>query len=164
MYPGAIYEEKIFSKWITAILAPVTALMFFLLGYQILVAPVGSNPAPTWILLILSLFFLGITMVFSRLVIRITPASVTVGYGIFKHTIPWDNIENCFLDESSAVKYGGSGIRIAKIGGKLRLVYSVIGGPRVVLSLKEGKYQELAFSTKNPEEVTRIIKEWVGTR
>ena len=164
MQPGAIYEEKIFSKWITAILAPVTALMFFLLGYQILVAPVGSNPAPTWILLILSLLFLGITMIFSRLVIKITPGSVTVGYGIFKHTIPWDNIENCFLDESSAVKYGGSGIRIAKIEGKLRLVYSVIGGPRVVLSLKEGRYQELAFSTRNPGEITRIIKEWAGTR
>lgn len=160
MQPGTIYEEKITSKWITLVLAPVTGVMLFLLGYQVIRGPFGDRPAPTWFFLIMFLLFLGITMNFSRLIIRMTPSSVSIGYGILKHTIPWTNIENCFLDEASVLRYGGAGIRIVKIEGKTRIVYSVVGGPRVVLALKEGRYKEIAFSTAHPQEVMRFVKEW----
>ena len=164
MQPGALYEEKITSKWMTAILIPVTGIMLFLLGYQVLIGPLGTPPAPTWFYLIMALLFLGVTLNFSKVIIRMTPSSIAVGYGIFKHTILWENIEGCFLDETSAVKYGGSGIRVTKVGGKSRIVYSVVGGPRVVLSLKEGRYKELAFSTNHPQEVMKLVKEWTHTK
>jgi hypothetical protein len=162
MEPGTIYEEKIFSKWITAILVPVTFFMVLILIYQILMGPVGTNPASNLFLLGMFLLFLGLTITFSRLIIRIAPGFISVGFGFFKQKISLENIENCYLDEASAVKYGGSGIRIGRVEGKWRLVYSIIGGPRIVLSLRKERFKEVAFSTKQPEKIIRTLKEWTG--
>ena len=71
---------------------------------------------------------------------------------------PWENIEDVYVDETPAIKYGGAGIRTARIKGEWVLVYNVIGGPRVVLKLRVGKYKKFVFSTKNPEEVINVIK------
>lgn len=160
MEPGTIYEEKITSKWIVAILICATGSMLFLLGYQVLVAPIGTPTVLTWFYLIMFLLFLGLTFVFSRLIIKMTPSSISVGFGPLKYVILWQNVEDCFLDETSELKYGGSGIRMTRVEGKSRIVYSIVGGPRVVLSLKEGRYKELAFSTRHPQEVMKVIKEW----
>jgi len=157
-----IYEEKIFSKWITVILVSVTVGLLFVLVYQILLEPIGTRPAPSWFFLIMFLLFLGVTINFSRLIIRMTHRSLSVGYGIFKRTILWENVENCYLDDASTIRYGGWGIRIGRVKGKWRLVYNVIGGHRVVLSLKKGRFKEFVFSTKNPEEVMNVVKQRIG--
>jgi hypothetical protein len=162
MQQESVYEEKLFSKWITIILTSATAIMFFFLVYQLVERPIGGKPAPTWILLVIGLIFLGLTINFSRIIIRMTPEHVSIGYGIFKHEIPWETVENCYIDETSAVRYGGSGIRVTKVGDKKRIVYSVVGSPRVVLSLKEGTYKEVAFSTRNPDQVMSIVNQWAG--
>ena len=162
MQPKNFYEEKIFSKRITVILAVLTTSLLFVLLYQILVGPIGTRPAPNWFFLFMFLLFLGVMINFSRLTIRMTPGSISVGYGIIKHSILWENVEDSYLDEASTIRYGGWGIRIAKVKGKWRLVYNVIGGPRIVLSLKRGRFKEFVFSTKNPEEVIKIAKERIG--
>lgn len=131
-----IYEEKIFSKWITGILGLFTVGFLFALVYQILVEPIGTDPAPNWFLLLMFLLFVGLTINFSRLIIRMTPQSISVSYGIFKHAIAWENIEDCYLDEASAIRYGGWGIRMGRVKGRWRLIYNTIGDPRVVISLK----------------------------
>jgi hypothetical protein len=62
MQPGVIYEEKIFSKWMTAIMAPITALMVFIFFYFVLESPVGTDPELTWLkwyFLMMYLFFFG---------------------------------------------------------------------------------------------------------
>jgi hypothetical protein len=156
------YEEKTFSKWIAGILTVITAIFLFLLFYQILVGPIGANPAPNWFFLFMFLLFLGVMINFSRLTIRMTPRYISVGYGIIKHSILWENVEDCYLDEASTIRYGGWGIRIAKVKGKWRLGYNVVGGPRIVLSLRRGRFKEFVFSTKNPEEVIKIAKEQIG--
>lgn len=155
-----IYEEKILSKWMAAIFASITIIMLFLLVYQILVNPLGSRPAPTWFYLIMALLFVGIAFVFGRLTIRMTPASISVGYGPLGQSFNWDNVEGCFLDKTSAVQYGGAGLRMAKVGGNWRIIYIVVESPRVVLSLREGRFKEVVFSTRHPEEVMKTIKEW----
>ena len=157
-----IYDEKIFSKWMTAILAVLTTSLLFVLLYQIIVGPIGTRPAPNWFFLFMFLLFLGVMINFSRLTIRMTHRSISVGYGIIKHSIIWENVEDCYLDEASTIRYGGWGIRIARVKGKWRLVYNVIGGPRIVLSLNKGRFKEFVFSTKNPEEVIKIAKERIG--
>jgi len=159
MQTDNLYEEHIFSKGITGILVVVTVGFLFVLVYQILVGPIGTPPAPNWFFLLMFLLCLGLTFNFSKLSIRITPQSVNVGYGIFKHIIFLENVENCYLDEASTVRYGGWGIRIGRVKGKWRLVYNVIGGPRTVLSLKKGRFREFVFSTKNPEEVMKVVKQ-----
>ena len=159
MQEDNLYKEKISSKWwMTGILTAFTAGFLFVLVYQILVRPVGTHPAPNWFFLLMFLLFLGVVINFSRLSIRITHLSVKVSYGIFKHIIPWENIEDCYLDKASIIRYGGWGIRIGRTKGRWGLVYNVIGGPRVVLLLKKGRFKEFIFSTKNPEEVMNIIR------
>jgi hypothetical protein len=160
MQPGTIYEEKILSKWLTTMFVSITIVMLFLSVYQILVKPLGSKPAPTWFYLIMALLFMGITYLFGRLTIKMTPASISVGYGLLRQSFNWDNVEGCFLDETSAFQYGGAGLRMARIGGKWRIIYNVVESPRVVLSLKEGRFKEVVFSTRHPEEVMKTIKEW----
>ncbi len=158
MQSFSIYEEKVFAKGMTAIMAPFAAIFLFLMMYQFLVGPIGDKPAPSWFFLIMFILFLGLTINFSRLGIRITDQSITVGYVIIKRKIPLENVEDCILDEASAVRYGGFGIRMTRVKGKNRLGYITIGTPRCVLTLKKGKFKEFAFSTKNPEEVMNVIK------
>ncbi len=155
MQADNIYEEKIFLKGTTGVLAIFTAGSLFALVYQIF-------PALNWFFLLMFLLFLGVTINFNRLVIRMTPRSIAVGYGIFKHTIIWENIEGCYLDEASTIKYGGWGIRIGRVKGKWILVYNVIRCPRVVLSLREGRFREFVFSTKSPEQVIKVVKQQIG--
>ena len=157
-----IYEEKLFSKGLTVTLAAVTAGLLFVSLYQIIVGRRGIRPAPNWFFLVMFLLFLGLTVNFRNLNIKMTPRYISVGYGIFKHNIPWENVEDCYLDEVSTAKYGGWGIRIGKIKGKWRLVYNVIGAPRVVLSLNKGKFKELVFSTDHPQKVIEIVNQKVG--
>jgi len=109
------------------------------------------------------LLFLGVVINFSRLSIRITHLSVKVSYGIFRHIVTRENVEDCYLDEASIIRYGGWGIRIGKVQGRWRLVYNVIGAPRVVLSLKKGRFKEFVFSTEKPEEVMNIIRQRRGS-
>jgi hypothetical protein len=110
----------------------------------------------------LIILLVAIIATFWRLTIRISPESIAVGYGRITRQIPWENVESCYLDETSAIYYGGFGIRFARIRGKWRMVYNIIGTPRVVLSLKAGRFREFVFSTKNPEEVLRIINDRIG--
>lgn len=162
MHAETLYEEQLFSRGITAILSAITLGLLLAVVYQILVGPLGEHPAPNWFLLYLFLLFLAVTITFSRLSIIITSRAVTVGYGIFRRTISWDNIERCSVDEASTIRYGGWGIRIGHVQGKWRLVYNVIGGPRVVLTLKRGMFREFVFSTSNPEAVMAVIRQRIG--
>jgi hypothetical protein len=143
-------------------LSAFTSVFLFIVVYQILVGPLGDNPAPNRLFAFMALLFLGITINFSRLSIKMTSRSAIVGYGICKRTIPWEDIERCYVDEASSIRYGGWGIRIGRVEGKWRLVYNVIGAPRVVLSLKSGWFREFVFSTKNPEAVMTIIRQRIG--
>ena len=157
-----LYEEAIVLWVFTALMGLFTAVFLFLVLYQILVGHAGDNAPPNWFFLLMALLFLGITATFSKLRIKLTPRSVVVGYGAFKRAIPWENIERCYLDEASSLSYGGFGIRIGWVKGRWRLVYNVIGGPRVVLSLKRGWFDEFVFSTRNPDEVMQIARQRIG--
>jgi hypothetical protein len=157
-----LYEETIFLWVFAAILSAFTSIFLFIVVYQILVGPLGDSPAPNRLFAFMALLFLGITINFSRLSIKMTSRSAIVGYGICKRTIPWEDIERCYVDEASSIRYGGWGIRIGRVKGKWRLVYNVIGAPRIVLSLKSGWYKEFVFSTQNPDEVMTIVRRRIG--
>jgi hypothetical protein len=164
MHAETLYEETLFLWVFTAILSIVTAGFLGVVVYQVLIGPLGEHPAPNWFLLFLFVLFLAITLTFSRLRIIITSRAITVGYGIFKRTIPWNTIERCYVDETLTIRYGGWGIRIGYVQGTWRLVYNVIGGPRVVLALKRGMFREFVFSTSNPEAVMTVIRQRISER
>ncbi|MDO9536480.1 MAG: hypothetical protein Q7J85_14410 [Bacillota bacterium] len=153
-----LYKESNFSKFTAGIFVLVIGGLLFTFIYQILVGPLGTNPASNGFLVIMILIFLAAAVNFSRLSITINPRGVLVGYGIIKHIIPWESIEGCYLDKTSAVMYGGWGIRLGRVKGKWRVVYNIIEGDRVVLMLNRGWYREFVFSTRNPQKVIDIIK------
>ncbi|MFQ5909007.1 MAG: hypothetical protein ACE5JE_09340 [Thermoplasmata archaeon] len=157
-----MYEEVTFSKVITAIMVAVAAPMLVLAFYQFFVAPIGSHPAPTVLYLGVAAVFLFLAVSFSRLIIRMTLDSLQIGYGMFRWRIRWGEIEGVELDELSALREGGVGVRVLKVKGKWRIVYSVVGGPRIVLSVRSGRFREVVFSTKNPEEVTALVRQYAG--
>jgi len=165
MQPNEIYQETIpfpIGRVVVVIMVGITALFLFLFIYQLTSVPIGDSPAPDWFYLVMIAVFAGFTALaanFTRLTISMTPDAITVAYGRFKYIIPWYKIAGCYLDKNPGIAYGGWGIRISKAKGKSVLVYSVIGSPRVILELKEGRFRQFAFSTKHPEEVMAIVQQ-----
>ncbi|MEF8833204.1 MAG: hypothetical protein V5A66_06800 [Candidatus Thermoplasmatota archaeon] len=152
------YEETVFSKWMTLLLGSITTIFLLIWSYDIFVGWSWSDPLLRWFWLGMFLFFLAFTANFSKLKIKINTQGLTVGYGIARKKIPWERVEDCHIDEKSALRYGGWGIRFTRVSGKWRTAYNVVGGSRVVVSLNEGLIREVAFSTKNPEEVKEVIE------
>ena len=168
MHTESIYEETIpfsFIKIILFMMAALAVVFFILFIYQAFVGSLGKNPAPFWFYLLMFLWFSVLTIFvlnFRRLEIRITTQSIKLGYGIFKPSIPWSNVQSCYLDKSSNISYGGWGMRIARVNNKWRRVFNVIGYPRVVIELKQGRFKELVFSSSKPEEVMLIINQQIA--
>ena len=167
MQASEIYHESIpFPLVRVLVIAEVglAAAFLFLFIYQATSGPIGSNPAPNWFYLLMMAIFAGVAALLTnlaRLTISMTADAITVGYGRFRYTIPWQRIESCRQDKKSGIAYGGWGIRMAKTGGKSILVYNVIRAPRVILELKEGRFSQFAFSTRHPEEVINIIQQQI---
>lgn len=69
-----------------------------------------------------------------------------------KNTIPWQEIEECYVRQYSPLKeYGGWGIRFG-FSGK---AYNVKGNKGIQLKLKSGK--KILFGTQNESEVQNVI-------
>ncbi len=159
-----LYEEKLFS-WVNAgIFAVVAGWLLFIILYQAIVGPYGERPASNTFLSILLLVMVAIGINFSTLNIVINSEGLRVDYGIVKKFIPWKKITSSYQDETSAVMYGGWGIRLGRVAGKWRLVFNMLVKPRVVIVLKEGWYKEFVFSTQNPKDVIGIIEQQLQTR
>ena len=164
-----IYRETVVFTLGRAMIAVffVLALVFLaLFVYEITTGPVGSKPASDWFCLAMGLFFALMIFIisnFGKLTISATSQSITVRYGMFKKVTRWEDIGDCYMDEASPLgSYGGWGIRIGMVNGKWRLVYNVLGGQCVVLGLKNGRFNEFVFSTRNLEAVMDVIKGRIG--
>jgi len=157
MVPNYIYAEKLFSRINAVMFAVIVVLLLYALIYQLLAEPLGANPAPTEFFVFMILLFFAIGINFSTLRITIDYNDLNVGYGIIKKTIPREKIEKCYLDQTRAILYGGWGIRIGRVKGKWRLIYNTVGDPRVVVVLRNGWYQEFVFSTRNPQEIIKLL-------
>ncbi len=161
MSTHTIYTETLLSKSTNALGWLITLLLLLAVVYQIFVGPIGNNPASTGSLVMMVALFSVVFANFSRLKVTLTPENITVGYGLITRHIRWENIESCHLDQTSTLKYGGFGIRIAKINGVWRTVYNIVASPRVVVKLKSGTFRELVFSTENPEQVMQLVNSYI---
>jgi hypothetical protein len=158
MNSDIIYEEKIFAKVIGGIFWVVAIAMLAIIFLISALDPEDAEPYINVLLIIMAIIFVILGIIFSKLVIRVDYQNVTVGFGFIKKRVPWENIKEVYQDETSAIRYGGAGIRTARIEGEWVIAYIVVGGPRVVIRLKEGRFKKFVFSTKNPEEVVNVIK------
>lgn len=151
-----IYQEKKTSKLIIIALSLFALYFGFSYFYQgvLKLGPIGDNPAPDQLYLGFAIFMFLCLFAFKTLTITITTAAVIISFNRFiTHRIKFQDIAKITLDDKF---YGGTGLRVRLVKGKLRIAYNV-GSPRVVISLKN-KRKEIAFSTDQPEQVIKIIE------
>ena len=151
-----IYEERLFSRWMTLILGGVTLFILWQAMQQLQTG--SSDGAPVWLMPSMAVLFVVFTINFMWLTIRITAEEVVVSYGLFRYRVRWHDIEDCYADEASAVWYGGYGVRVGWRAGKRRLIYNTIGDPRVVLLTRSTPTPEFVFSTAYPDEVIQAVR------
>jgi hypothetical protein len=115
----------------------------------------------TAVFLILCLFFLFYTMNYRVLIIHLTPTSLVLQFGLFTWTITMDNIESCYLDNTSLWRIGGAGIHFSWFNKKYRAMFNFLEYSRVIVVLrhKRGPVKEIAFSTQRPDQVLKLIQE-----
>ena len=152
-----IFEERLFSRWITLVLSAVTLVMLLQVIGQLQSG--SSGEVPVWFFPFMFLLFALLTVNFAWLTIRITDDEVVIAYGVIRHRIRWEDIEDCYVDEASAAWYGGYGIRLGWYRGRRRLIYNTIGDPRVVLLTTSAATPEFVFSTSQPEELVSRVRE-----
>jgi hypothetical protein len=117
------------------------------------------------VLLCLSAFFLFYAVNYRTLVIRLTPASLVLKFGILPRTVSLDNIEAVSLDDVPLLmRMGGAGIHFMSIRGRYRASFNFLEYPRVVIAFKTpvGPVRDISFSTRQPDEVIRLIREAVS--
>jgi len=161
--PEHLYSEKIFDKIIAGILISVSIVMIFLFIYFTLTLDPGSELIIVqWVFLGVGIVMLFLALNFGILSIKISPQSVVLRYGIIKNEIKLDDVEDCHHDSRLGIRYGGWGLRAIRSRGKWVKGYILVRVPKIILSLKEGKFKEVAISTRNPDKILQIIKEQIG--
>jgi hypothetical protein len=134
---------------------------FIVLFYELYLPPT-PDPIVTAVFLAVMLIMAAVLLTFGRLAITMTTREITVSFGLSKRRFGWEEVEDCYLDETSAARYGGYGIRGGIYNGQQRLVYNVTNAKRVVLKVRGKKYDEFVFSTRKPEQCMRIIRMQIG--
>jgi energy-coupling factor transporter transmembrane protein EcfT len=108
-----------------------------------------------------TIIFIFYAVNFRTLLIRLTPGSLQLTFGIFTWTVPVDNIQECNLDEPPVImKYGGAGIHFMFIRDRYRASFNFLEYPRVVIAFKKkvGPVRDISFSTRKPEDVIQLIQ------
>ena len=158
-----IYEEKI-SSWRTEALFVLLTALFLLL----LVRRVNSSGWDVLSILFFIFFmlFLFYCLNYLKLTIQLTSDYLKLTFGIFHWTVPMDNIEACKLDDPPALnKYGGAGIHFMFVDGRYRASFNFLEYPRVVVALrKKGRVQDISFTTRQPEDVLRLIHQAITSQ
>jgi len=156
------YYEKLSSKRTEWLFIALTILFLLLFVWRVNTR--GMN-ALAVVFLIFSCLFLFYAVNYRTLIIRITANNLKLAFGIFTWTVPLNNIESCDLDEiPTLMKYGGAGIHFMMIRKRYRASFDFLEYPRVVIAFKKkaGPVQDISFSTRQPEEVLRIIREAIS--
>ncbi|MFA5368097.1 MAG: hypothetical protein WC333_09480, partial [Dehalococcoidia bacterium] len=153
-----IYEEKVrfpVIRGIVALFAVLTIAFIVVYVYQRATGQLGPNPVPLWfaatILSALALFTLFLANLVT-LSIRMKEDGVVVGFGIFRSGVKWENVGECHPDrENSFLSAANWGVSVGFTGRRFRRMYNVMGCPRVVLEMRQGR-RALVFSTKEPDK------------
>ncbi len=152
------YEERVSSNWTEALFASLAMLFLMLLIWRI---STGKQDFLSSAFFLAFMFFLFYTVNYRTLNIRLTPESLKLKFGIFKWTIPLDNIGECRRDDLPiSMWYGGAGIHFMLIRRRYRASFNFLEHPRVVIALKRkaGLVRDISFSTRHPDELIQLLK------
>lgn len=157
MADDLIYNESVSSNKTEALFLALTILFFSLYRFRL---NAGSQDIFATAFLAISLFFLFYALNYTTLLIRLTPEHLKLRFGIFKWTVPLDNVDEYSLDEIPfLMRMGGAGIHFMMIRKRYRVSFNFLEHPRVVLAVKQkmGMVQDISFSTRQPDDVLRLL-------
>ncbi len=157
-----IYHERVSSNRTEVLFLALTILFLLLLVWRV---SDGRPDALAWVFVCLSGFFFFYSVNYRTLLIRLTPESLKLTFGIFTWRVPLDNVEECRLDEIPLLmRMGGAGIHFMAIRGRYRASFNFLEYPRVVISFKKkvGPVRDISFSTRRPDDVLRLVQEAVS--
>ena len=151
------YNEKLSSAKTETLFVFLTLIFLALFAWRW--SSVGWNGWAVTFLCFFA-FFLFYSLNYRTLKIHLTPETLELTFGIFNWTIAIANIDTCYTDRTSLWRISGAGIHFTRIKGNYRAFFNFLEYPRVVVTLKnkKGPVQEIAFSTKCPEQVMEIIQ------
>lgn len=152
-----VHSESNFSRFNAYVFGAIVLAMLLAATYQFFGGSVGSDPASNTFLLVMAGIMAAIGINFSTLQVAADDDGIEFGYGFIRQRVSWDRVEDASEDSTSALMYGGWGIRLGRVGGRWRVVYNIPGYPRVVLRLGSGWYREVAISTSDPHRLLRVI-------
>ena len=159
-----IYDERVTSKRTEGLFLALTTLFFLLLGWRVNAGGLDVLAAVFFCLFGLFLFY---SVNYRILIIRLTSESLKLTFGIFKRTVPLDNVEECRLDDiPMMMRIGGAGVHFMSIRKRYRASFNFLEHPRVVIALKRkaGLVRDISFSTRRPDDVLRLIQEAVSAK
>ena len=157
-----IYNERISSNKTEALFLAFMILFLLLLIWRV---NVGSLDVLAVVFLCFFLLFLFYSVNFRTLIIQLTSKSLKLKFGIFTWVVPLDNVEECRLDEIPIlIRIGGAGIHFMLIRKRYRASFNFLEYPRVVIAFKKkvGPVRDISFSTRQPDEVLRLIQDVVS--
>ncbi|MFA5368336.1 MAG: hypothetical protein WC333_10720 [Dehalococcoidia bacterium] len=165
-----IYEEKVrfpLIRGVVALFAVLTISFLIAYVYQRVTGQLGPNPVPLWFAATILSAMAFFTLFLANLVtlsIRMMEDGAVVGFGIFRVGVKWVDVRDCRPDrESSFLSAANWGVSVGFTGRTWRRMYNVMGCPRVVLEMRQGR-RALVFSTKEPDKVVDIIKSRIQTQ
>jgi hypothetical protein len=162
MTDGLLYHERVSSNRTTALFLALTILFLLLFAWRV---SDGRPDALGWVFLCFSSFFLFYTVNYRTLVIRLTPQSLKLTFGIFTWRVPLDNVAECRLDELPLfVRTAGAGIHFINVRKRYRASFNFLEYPRVVIAFKRkvGPVRDISFSTRRPDDVLWLVQEAVA--
>ena len=157
MIGDRVYFEKVSSNRTESLFIVLTILFLIPFAWSAKMDVFG-----VWSILFFCLFafFLFYSLNYRTLLIRLTAEALHLKFGLFAWTIPFRNIEACFPDTTSLWRIGGAGLHFTPLGGRYRAMFNFLEHPRLVIALKvnKGPVQDIAFTTRRPEEVMRLVQ------
>lgn len=156
--PDILYQETLSSRRTTGLFIALTAIFLAFLTWR---WSAGNLDGWGITFLCLAIVFAFYTFNYRTLTIQITGRHLRLKFGLFTRTIPLEDIAAILPDDPPPFKrYGGAGVHWYAAYGRYRASWNLLEYERVVVQFKHpvGPVQEFSFSTKNPEEVSRVVQ------
>jgi hypothetical protein len=115
-----------------------------------------------WNLIIISILFIFISIVFRSLKISIDQEKLSISYGFIKYKILISKIKEFSIDDKYGIKYGGYGIRLGKKKGLWFTAFILPGTKRISLIYKKkvDLMKNFIFSTNNPDAIISQLEKY----
>lgn len=164
MTDDLIYEESLSSNKTEALFIALTILFLTIAIWRVSSATLDVLATACFAFFA---FFVFYCVNYRTLIIRLTPESLHLTFGIFRWVVPLDNVEACRLDDvPGLMRLGGAGIHFMFVRNRYRASLNFLEYSRVVIALKrkKGPVRDISFSTQHPEELLRRLRESLSAR